>query len=182
MSLICIDAGHGGHDPGAVNHNVGVTEKSLTLKIAALLGAALASVGHDVFFTRELDVFVPLGTRCKVANEAGADLFISVHINAAADGKARGIETWHCTGSVRGAALASAIHSRVRGSYATIDRGVKNTSGFYVLHHTKAPAVLCELGFITNDSDVVALCSADVQRELARRISLGVEDYLDQKS
>ena len=42
MSLICIDAGHGGHDPGAVNHNVGVTEKSLTLKIAALLGAALA--------------------------------------------------------------------------------------------------------------------------------------------
>ena len=109
MSLICIDAGHGGHDPGAVNHNVGVTEKSLTLKIAALLGAALASVGHDVFFTRELDVFVPLGTRCKVANEAGADLFISVHINAAADGKARGIETWHCTGSVRGAALASAV-------------------------------------------------------------------------
>ena len=45
-----------------------------------------------------------------------------------------------------------------------------------------APAVLCELGFITNDSDVVALCSADVQRELARRIALGVEDYLDQKS
>ena len=71
MSLICIDAGHGGHDPGAVNHNVGVTEKSLTLKIAALLGEALASVGHDVFFTRELDVFVPWARGAKSRMKRG---------------------------------------------------------------------------------------------------------------
>ena len=49
---ICIDPGHGGYDPGAVNHNVGVTEKALALKIAALLGGELASRGYDVFFTR----------------------------------------------------------------------------------------------------------------------------------
>ena len=68
---ICIDPGHGGYDPGAVNHNVGVTEKALSLKIAALLGGELASRGYDVFFTRELDTFIPLGFRTKIANNEG---------------------------------------------------------------------------------------------------------------
>ena len=81
---ICIDPGHGGYDPGAVNHNVGVTEKALSLKIAALLGGELASRGYDVFFTRELDTFIPLGFRTKIANNEKADLFISIHLNKTA--------------------------------------------------------------------------------------------------
>ena len=96
---ICIDPGHGGYDPGAVNHNVGVTEKALALKIAALVGGELASRGYDVFFTRELDTFIPLGFRTKIANNEKADLFISIHLNAAADPAAQGIETWYYEGS-----------------------------------------------------------------------------------
>ena len=112
---ICIDPGHGGYDPGAVNHNVGVTEKALSLKIAALLGGELASRGYDVFFTRELDTFIPLGFRTKIANNEKADLFISIHLNAAADPAAQGIETWYYEGSRESERLAAIVQREVPG-------------------------------------------------------------------
>ena len=151
---ICIDPGHGGYDPGAVNHNVGVTEKALALKIAALLGGELASRGYDVFFTRELDTFIPLGFRTKIANNEKADLFISVHLNAAADPAAQGIETWYYEGSRESERLAAIVQRELKDQFLAKNRGIKSTRGFYVLKHTAMPAILVETGFITNDHDI----------------------------
>ena len=120
---ICIDPGHGGYDPGAVNHNVGVTEKALSLKIAALLGGELASRGYDVFFTRELDTFIPLGFRTKIANNEKADLFISIHLNAAADPAAQGIETWYYEGSRESERLAAIVQRELKDQFLAKNRG-----------------------------------------------------------
>ena len=124
---ICIDPGHGGYDPGAVNHNVGVTEKALALKIAALLGGELASRGYDVFFTRELDQFIPLGFRTKIANNEKADLFISIHLNAAADPAAQGIETWYYEGSRESERLAAIVQRELKDQFLAKNRGIKST-------------------------------------------------------
>ena len=153
---ICIDPGHGGYDPGAVNHNVGVTEKSLALKIAALLGGELASRGYDVFFTRELDTFIPLGFRTKIANNEKADLFISIHLNAAADPAAQGIETWYYEGSRESERLASIVQRELKDQFLA-----KN-----------------ETGFITNDHDIAYLVNKVHQKEIATAISNAVDEFV----
>jgi N-acetylmuramoyl-L-alanine amidase len=88
-----IDAGHGGHDPGA--RVKGLNEADLTLDVALRLEKLLLSVpGVEVVMTRRTDVFIPLEERTAIANRAGADLFLSVHVNASSSARARGIETY----------------------------------------------------------------------------------------
>jgi len=93
VSRVVIDAGHGGHDPGA--HGNGVTESELTLDVALRLQKLLAAVpGMEVVMTRDTDVFIPLEERTAIANREGADLFLSIHANASRNSIARGIETY----------------------------------------------------------------------------------------
>lgn len=93
VSRIVIDAGHGGHDPGAKAN--GLTEAELTLDVALRLQKLLAKQpGVDVVMTRSSDVFIPLEERTKIANREGADLFLSIHANASRNTRARGIETY----------------------------------------------------------------------------------------
>ncbi|CAN5763125.1 hypothetical protein BH24ACI5_BH24ACI5_06330 [soil metagenome] len=93
VSRIVIDAGHGGHDPGAKAN--GLTESELTLDVALRLQKLLATQpGVDVVMTRDTDVFIPLEERTKIANRAGADLFLSIHANASRNVQARGVETY----------------------------------------------------------------------------------------
>ena len=93
---VVIDAGHGGKDPGAVSANGKVYEKNVTLKVALMVGESI-SKNHpevNVLYTRKTDVFVGLNERARMANKAGADLFISIHVNAAQNRAARGAETY----------------------------------------------------------------------------------------
>ena len=88
-----IDAGHGGHDPGAQSN--GVSEAELTLDVATRLSRLLEKEpGVDVVMTRDTDVFIPLEERTAIANREGADLFLSIHANASRNPKARGVETY----------------------------------------------------------------------------------------
>jgi N-acetylmuramoyl-L-alanine amidase len=93
FDTVVIDAGHGGQDEGARGVN-GLLEKDLVLDVARGLAARLRRAGMRVVMTRESDVFVPLEERTHIANDARADLFISIHANAAHDGAARGSETY----------------------------------------------------------------------------------------
>jgi N-acetylmuramoyl-L-alanine amidase len=93
VSRIVIDAGHGGHDPGAQSN--GVSEAELTLDVATRLSRLLEKEpGVDVVMTRDTDVFIPLEERTAIANREGADLFLSIHANASRNPKARGVETY----------------------------------------------------------------------------------------
>jgi N-acetylmuramoyl-L-alanine amidase len=96
ISRIVIDAGHGGHDTGTIGPH-GLMEKDLCLDVALRLGALIQQKlpGAEVFYTRKDDTFVPLEDRTKIANEAKADLFISIHANSSPDPSARGVETYY---------------------------------------------------------------------------------------
>jgi N-acetylmuramoyl-L-alanine amidase len=92
---ICLDAGHGGHDPGAIGRG-GTQEKDITLAIVLKLEKLIRSeLGADVVMTRDTDVFIPLEERTAIANSSGADLFLSVHINSARNSTGRGLETYY---------------------------------------------------------------------------------------
>jgi N-acetylmuramoyl-L-alanine amidase len=94
--IVMIDAGHGGKDPGAVSANGKVREKDVTLKVALLVGDAIAARYPEVkvLYTRKTDKFVGVSERARMANKAGADLFISIHVNAAENRSAKGAETY----------------------------------------------------------------------------------------
>jgi N-acetylmuramoyl-L-alanine amidase len=94
VKTIAIDAGHGGHDPGAMSKN-GLKEKTITLDIAKRLAVLVKDrLGCEVVMTRDKDVFIPLEDRPAIAKTKGADLFVSIHVNANRKRKARGIETY----------------------------------------------------------------------------------------
>jgi len=90
---VVVDAGHGGKDTGAIGPH-GVREKDLTLAIARRVGARLKFLGFEVVMTRKGDAFISLDERTRIANEAHADLFVSIHCNAARRRKLEGVETW----------------------------------------------------------------------------------------
>ena len=108
INKIVVDAGHGGHDTGSIGPN-GLLEKNLTLDVALRLGKLLQTkMGADVVYTRDTDTFVPLETRTAIANQAQADLFISIHANSSRDASARGIETYYLNFTTDQDALAVA--------------------------------------------------------------------------
>ncbi len=95
IGKIVIDAGHGGHDTGTIGPN-GLEEKDLVLEVARRLGKLLeARLGAEVIYTRKDDTFIPLETRTAIANQARADLFVSIHANSSRDPDARGVETYY---------------------------------------------------------------------------------------
>ena len=95
IGRIVIDAGHGGHDSGTLGAG-GIMEKDVVLDVALRLGKLLQDkLGAQVIYTRSDDTFIPLETRTAIANEAQADLFISVHANSSQDETARGVETYY---------------------------------------------------------------------------------------
>jgi N-acetylmuramoyl-L-alanine amidase len=95
IGKIVVDAGHGGHDTGTIGPN-GLQEKDLVLDVALRLGKLLQrNMGADVLYTRDDDTFIPLETRTAIANQAQADLFISIHANSSGDRDARGVETYY---------------------------------------------------------------------------------------
>lgn len=116
---------------------------------------------------------------CEAANASDADIFVSIHGNAAEAEGANGTETWACAGSYRGSALAGCIQNQIVDALDTTDRGVKiatpGVNGLYVLTNTDMPAVLVELAFITNPDDEEILANA--QDALARAVARGITDY-----
>lgn len=115
IGRIVIDAGHGGHDTGTIGPT-GLMEKDLCLDVALRLGKIiqLKLPGADVVYTRPDDTFIPLEERTRIANEAKADLFISIHANSSHDGQARGIETYYL--NLKGSAEAMEVAARENAS------------------------------------------------------------------
>jgi N-acetylmuramoyl-L-alanine amidase len=151
MPTIVLDAGHGGYDNGAVNGTR--REKDDNLKMALAVGNLLRNCGFNVIQTRSTDVFVPLLERSNISNRNNADLFVSLHRNSSTNTTANGVENWVYTNpSQRSVYAANYILDRIVGVGVQSNRGIKY-GNFSVLRETRAPAVLVELGFISNAED-----------------------------
>lgn len=182
---ICLDAGHGGQDNGASR---GIFyEKNLTLAIVRELQKVLNDYGAITVLTRDHDVFVPLGERCRIANEAHCGVFISIHLNADPDSDgpgttdAVGQEVWYCEGSAKGKALAEELGQFLRSEFSEW-RGIRSTSHLYVLKHTEMPGVLVEVGFVDSTHDAILLSRTAVQQDLALGIAQVLESWFQESA
>ena len=172
--VVVIDPGHGGLDTGALR---GLTlEKDLTLSIALKIRDILKEAGmKKVLMTRNTDKTMSLEERVEYANNKDADIYVSIHINASVKSEIKGIETHYYTQS--GYNVAQVIHKELMENVDAEDRGLFK-SKFYVINHTKAPAVLLELGFISNEQERSSLTSDERQTDSAQAIADGIINYL----
>ena len=175
MPKIFIDAGHGGKDPGAVNGNV--FEKDIALKIALKLNKILKSRGFETQLSRTIDVFVELNERAEKANKFNADIFVSVHLNSAANTEANGIETLVYSYDGQNKKLGDNIQNALIAATKAKNRGVKERPELVVLNSTKMPAVLIEVGFISNTNEKNLLVADSYQNKIAGAIADGISKY-----
>lgn len=223
--LVVVDAGHGGHDPGAVGNSL--REKDINLKAALELEQSLKRLGMDVKLTRRDDRYLKLGERTEFANRANADIFISLHCNALPKGRhATGTELYlmadstdkdalnlaitenrELSGNAQSAAeineaadkrtklllqilgdmqqndkinestgLAEELYNKMRRAGIKI-RNVRQAP-FFVLRGAGMPALLVEMGYITEKSDANNLNSAAHRKKMLDAAAEGIRDYL----
>ncbi len=224
LKTVVIDAGHGGHDPGAINGKT--YEKNITLSVAKRLGDLIKRnyPSVKVIYTRNDDSFVELYRRADIANKSNADLFISIHVNSAADRSARGHETFvmgqdknsenleicqlensvivledDYTSNYQGfdpnnpesyiiftllqnahleqsLDFASLVQQNANAGPVANNRGVKQAN-FIVLWKCTMPAVLIELGFLSNSNDMKVLTDKNSQQRIAGNIFKAFQSY-----
>lgn len=172
---VFIDAGHGGTDPGALGY--GYRESDLNLQVAKKVESKLKSKGIDVKMSRSSDIFYSLSERAEMANDYGADAFVSIHQNSAEAKSANGIETYYNRNKEEDKPLSNDIQTQVISQTGANNRGVKNAE-FTVLVKSKMISALVECGFITNELEVKKLSDSSYQDKLATGIANGIEEYL----
>ena len=176
---ICIDPGHSGPvEPGACAG--GVTEAEITLQVSKIVRRMLEKAGHQVLQTRTTDVDNDwLTWRVEAAWNFGAEIFISIHCNAAASPSAHGTEVFYFPTSENGHVLARCIQEGLVANCRTEDRGVKTNDEWTVLAETSCPAVLVELAFLTNDRERELLTTEYGQKRFAEGIVKGVKRFAE---
>src|SRR5881296_745940 len=223
VRTIVLDAGHGGHDSGAVGPT-GLMEKDLVLDVTRRVGKLVEErLGIRVRFTRDADHFVTLRDRTSFANRERADLFVSIHANAHRETATDGVETYFLSSEATDSAarqvaaaengvvqlesaagrgnggktdivrmilwdlaqsefqmessrLAEVVHDSMTQSLRISNRGVKQ-AGFYVLGGAAMPAILIEIGFVTNPREEKRLKDTRYRDEIARAILTGLTEY-----
>lgn len=197
---VVIDVGHGGKDNGARNDAYGLLEKDLALDVATRLKQLLEKSGFQVKLTRSSDVFIPLEERSSMANQFGADFFISLHFNSAASSEASGFEAFALTPqgqpSTKKPRPTAQDNERFPGNdhdpwnmlaayhieralvqnLSEPDRGVKRAR-FSVLKDLNCPGVLVELGFLSHSRTAKRVRSADFRQLLAQSLHRGIVAY-----
>lgn len=170
---VCIDAGHGGKDSGAVGAKV--TEKWIALDVANRVATKLQNSGIEVVMTRDSDYFVELADRATISNNTGADIFVSIHCNSASE-SATGTEVWNYPGAAEDKRLAQSILDKLIVRTGFRNRGVKEEN-FAVLRLTKCPAALVELGFISNPQEEQTMMGFDYQDQASTAIVEGIKEF-----
>jgi N-acetylmuramoyl-L-alanine amidase len=220
LRVLVLDAGHGGHDSGAVGPG-GLQEKELVLDVTRRVARLLEERLHvKVVLSRDTDHFVTLRDRTSLANKAGADLFVSIHANAHRETASQGVETYFLSSEATDSAarqvaaaengviqlekpasrarndvvktilwdlaqseyqsessrLAEIVQDSMTQSLRIPNRGVKQ-AGFYVLGGAAMPAVLIEIGFVSNPREERRLKDSRYRDEIARAVFAGLAEY-----
>jgi len=169
---IVIDPGHGGSDCGAIRDNI--TEKEITLDISKRVQEILIKQGFNVQMTRDVDETVSLQERVEFSESIQPDVFISVHVNSSEKPAITGIETHYYR--QESLSLAQTIHASMVSNINANNRGLFK-SKFYVINHTTAPAILVEIGFLSNAEEREELISEKRREATAKAIAEGVQNY-----
>jgi len=218
IKKIIIDAGHGGTDPGAIG-KTGTREKYITLDIAKRLVSLLRDEGINVTMTRSRDIFIPLPERVDIANNSGADLFISIHANANRVKSLNGFEVYYISPKIddsqramyasmnarldldsscfasdspilkailwdmrytydraQSIELASFINQSIDHNLNSRILGIKGAN-FYVLRGARMPAILVEVGFLSNYYEERMLKNSYYRQQIASAIAQGIDNY-----
>jgi N-acetylmuramoyl-L-alanine amidase len=178
---IFLDAGHGGKDGGAVGN--GLEEANLTLEIAKETRDILINeyAGAEVQLSRNTDTYLTLEQRTAAANKWGADVLVSIHINAAEAESANGFESFVYTkvGSDT-KALQNVLHRAILRRIGMTDRGQK-AKNLHMVRESKMNAVLTECGFISNRSDSAKMKQESWKSEVARGHAEGIAEFIGLK-
>lgn len=191
-TIIVLDPGHGGYDTGSISYD-GVYEKEITLDITRKVGARLEEEGYEVVYTRTDDEVIwpsdnkeDLQTRIDIAKEADADYFISLHTNASSgyDDGAYGFEIYLDGSDETINAMAEQLGNNLESLQYSQNRGIKTTEDYslYVIDQNPVPAMLLELGFITDSEEVDYMVSEQGQEALATSIANGIISTLEASS
>ena len=195
IQTVIVDAGHGGHDMGAVGQ-MGLKEKQVNLDIARRLKEELEGQGLQVIMTRKEDDFISLYHRTYIANRAEGNFFVSIHCNASRNRDVDGFEVYHVPPALEesGDAMASAeaspeapfygasaelarsITSAMEHRLSLPNRGIRSAR-FFVLKEVKMPAVLVEVGYISNASEEALLEEKSHRQDIAEAVAEGILAY-----
>jgi len=169
---IVIDPGHGGSDCGATRN--GIYEKNITLDISKRVADLLEKKGYIVEMTRTKDETVSLQDRVEFSENINPDIFVSIHVNSSNSQSPNGLETHYYKDN--SLTLAKTIHASLLNNVNAKDRGLFK-SKFYVINHTTAPAILVEIGFISNPAEMAQLVTEARKQATAKAIAEGIDDY-----
>lgn len=172
---IALDPGHGGNDRGTTGTR-GTDEKDLTLQTAELLAGKLKDAGATVIMTRNSDSYVSLRKRTSIAHEEGADAFVSMHYDANPDRSITGFTTYYTQSAQQ--AFAQSVNEGLSGTIDLPNRGTQ-PANYLVLRENRLPAVLIELGFLSNSSEERVLTSSYFREQASQGIYKGLLHYFD---
>ncbi|OON96999.1 MAG: hypothetical protein ATN36_04570 [Epulopiscium sp. Nele67-Bin005] len=177
--ILVIDPGHGGSDPGAVSN--GYTEvQIIDFQVAELARLLEQRPDIKIYYTRETDTYITVDFRPTLSNEIGADLFVSVHNNAATSSSANGTEVFYYpTDDGLSKELAEIMINKMISYTGMTNRGAKSNVTYYVLRTSDMPAVLLEGGFLTNWGDIQKLVSDDFNQKYCLAIYESIIHYFD---
>lgn len=169
---LVIDAGHGGSDPGAIGVG-GVREKTVNLAVAREVSRLLEAKGHDTALTRNSDTFIELSDRSAIANRADPALFVSIHSDSHPRSSTRGYTVYVARKASAASVRAAETIERAMASTGLASLGVRRAD-YRVLVGSASPAVLVELGFLSNPSEASLLSSDAFQKRLAQALAAGI--------
>lgn len=176
--IIILDPGHGGKDPGTVKGSV--SEKSITLKVSTQVKQLLENAGAKVYMTRTGDTYPSLQDRVDFTQANYGEIFVSVHVNSAANASAQGTETYYAisTGDMyqEDIDLATFVNNQIVNNLNMKNRGVKQEQ-YYVIRNMVIPSILVELGFLTNTEDHNKMTNDQYVKLFAESIYNGILQY-----
>ena len=186
---IVLDAGHGGIDPGSIGRKTKTTESELNLKITLKLADYLKAGGFNVILTRNgadglYGVYSKdykkrdmLARKEKIL-KSKADLVVSIHMNSFTNSAYRGAQVFYNSNNPESENLASSVQQIFASSLPESDKGI-SVGDYYILKCTNIPTILCECGYLSNESDEALLIDDEYQTKLAYSIYKGVVIYLN---
>ncbi|MCM1037924.1 MAG: N-acetylmuramoyl-L-alanine amidase [Ruminococcus sp.] len=182
VPVIFIDAGHGGADEGCARN--GIQEKTINLAIAQLVQTQLETLGYQVVMARTGDTYISKEERVQMANSAGADIYVSIHQNAADDSGISGMEVWYDGSDISrdNKRLALLIKQQTAASTQAAERELRGDADFHVTGNTTMPCCLIETGFLSNADERGKLVDAAYQQEIAEGIVRGIAYYFHPKT